>query len=403
MSEDHEQQDDAVSFDELADSQNPAEPAEGRTGHGRRRAPGPAQRRRRRSPLRAVLPVLLVLLVLGGLGVGGVYGYQWLTSNVSVEQEAKDYPGPGSGEVLVQVADGDTGTDVAKKLVDAGVIKSTGPFITLFSNSPDAAGIEPGLYRLKKEMTSSDALSMLLDPANIAGHRVIVPEGLRAEKIWAIMSEATDIPVKDFEKAAKDYTAYGVPENPAKSLEGYLWPGRYDVPEDATAEDVITLMTERIQPELEKLGVAPEDEHRVLTLASIAEKEARDPDDYGKVVRTLENRLEGVGEAKGKPMKLQLDSTVAYFTGSDTISTTPEQRKQDSPYNTYLYEGLPVGPISNPGKATIQAAISPPEGDWLYWVTVNTDTGETKFAETYAEHEKNVQEWNDWYDAKKDG
>lgn len=395
-------EDDAVSFDELAESQNPRD-EEAPTGHGRRRAAGPVRRRRRRGPLRRALPVLLVLLVLGGLGVGGVYGYQWLTSNVSLEQEDPDFPGPGSGEALVQVAEGDTGTDIARTLVDAGVIKTSGPFITQFSNSPDASGIEPGLYRLKKGMTSSDALTMILDPANLAGHRVIVPEGLRAEKIWAVLSEATDIPVEDFEAAAKDYTSFGVPENDAKSLEGYLWPGRYDVPEDATAGEVISMMTDRMQTELEKLGVAPEDEHRVLTLASIAEKEARDPDDYGRVVRTLENRLEGVGEAKGKPMKLQLDSTVAYFTGSDTISTTPAQRKQDSPYNTYLHEGLPVGPISNPGKATIQAAIDPPEGDWLYWVTVNTDTGETKFAATYSEHEKNVQEWRDWYDAKQGG
>ncbi|MCW1805670.1 endolytic transglycosylase MltG [Brachybacterium squillarum] len=395
-------EDDSVSFDELAESQNPRD-EDAPTGHGRRRAAGPVRRRRRRGPLRRALPVLLVLLVLGGLGVGGVYGYQWLTSNVSLEQEDPDFPGPGSGEALVQVAEGDTGTDIAKTLVDAGVIKTTGPFITQFSNSPDASGIEPGLYRLKKGMTSSDALTMILDPANVAGHRVIVPEGLRAEKIWAVLSEATDIPVEDFEAAAKDYTSFGVPENDAKSLEGYLWPGRYDVPEDATAGEVISMMTDRMQTELEKLGVAPEDEHRVLTLASIAEKEARDPDDYGRVVRTLENRLEGVGEAKGKPMKLQLDSTVAYFTGSDTISTTPAERKQDSPYNTYLHEGLPVGPISNPGKATIQAAIDPPEGDWLYWVTVNTDTGETKFAATYSEHEKNVQEWRDWYDAKQGG
>jgi len=395
-------EDDSVSFDELAESQNPRD-EDASTGHGRRRAAGPVRRQRRRGPLRRALPVLLVLLVLGGLGVGGVYGYQWLTSNVSLEQEDPDFPGPGSGEALVQVAEGDTGTDIARTLVDAGVIKTSGPFITQFSNSPDASGIEPGLYRLKKGMTSSDALTMILDPANVAGHRVIVPEGLRAEKIWAVLSEATDIPVEDFEAAAKDYTSFGVPENDAKSLEGYLWPGRYDVPEDATAGEVISMMTDRMQTELEKLGVAPEDEHRVLTLASIAEKEARDPDDYGRVVRTLENRLEGVGEAKGKPMKLQLDSTVAYFTGSDTISTTPAQRKQDSPYNTYLHEGLPVGPISNPGKATIQAAIDPPEGDWLYWVTVNTDTGETKFAATYSEHEKNVQEWRDWYDAKQGG
>lgn len=160
------------------------------------------------------------------------------------------------------------------------------------------------------------------------------------------------------------------------------------------------MMWERMETELDDLGVAEDDRHRVLTLASIAEKEARDPDDYGRVIRTLENRLEGIGEADGEPMNLQLDSTVAYFTGSETISTTPEQRAEDSPYNTYLHAGLPVGPISNPGEATLQAAIDPPEGDWLYWVTVNTETGETKFSATFDEHEQNVEEWRDWAAAR---
>jgi len=138
----------------------------------------------------------------------------------------------------------------------------------------------------------------------------------------------------------------------------------------------------------------------VLTLASIAEKEARSSDDYGKVVRTIDNRLAGVGEAGGNPMRLQLDSTVAYASGKNTISTTPEERASDSPYNTYVHDGLPIGPISNPGGATIDAALNPPDGPWLYWVTVNTDTGETKFAATKTEHDANVREWQEWAKTK---
>ncbi|WP_010534650.1 endolytic transglycosylase MltG [Brachybacterium squillarum] len=383
---------DRVSFDEIAEDQHRGPD---RSGHSHRGTRSP-----RRNPFRALLPVLLVLLVVGALVAGGITGYRWLTSNVSVEAEETDYPGPGSGEAIVQVDDGDTGTDIAETLVEQDVILSTGPFVTLFTNTPDASGIEPGLYRLKQQMTSADALDMLLDPANIAGHRVIVPEGLRATQIWELIAEETQIEVEDLEAAAGDYTSLGIPENPADSLEGYLWPGRYDITEEATAEEVITMMWERMETELDELGVAEDDRHRVLTLASIAEKEARDPDDYGRVIRTLENRLEGIGEADGEPMNLQLDSTVAYFTGSETISTTPEQRAEDSPYNTYLHAGLPVGPISNPGEATLQAAIDPPEGDWLYWVTVNTETGETKFSATFDEHEQNVEEWRDWAAAR---
>jgi UPF0755 protein len=388
--------DEDLSFDELAESQNSAE--HGHEGRGRRRGGHRGEPRRRRGGfLRTVLPVLLVIAVIAGLGVGGYQGYRWITSNVSVEQEAAEFEGPGSGEALVEVGEGDTGSDIAETLVDEGVIKTSAPFVTLFSSTKEAAKIEPGVYRLKQEMTSADALTMLMDPENLAGHRVIVPEGLRLTQIWELLSEKTGIPVEDFEAAAKDYTSYGIPENSAKSLEGYLWPGRYDILEDQSAEDVIAMMWGRMKEQLTAREI-PEDEwHTTLTYASLAEMEVRNAEDYGKVVRTIHNRLEGTGEAKGSPMKLQFDSTVHYVTGkSASVGTTDEERATKSPYNTYLHEGLPPGPISAPGSAALDAAAAPPEGDWLYFVSVNTDTGETKFAATWAEHEENVAEWQAW-------
>lgn len=380
---------DHSSFDEIAERQREDS---GRipTDRGRRRADHHG-----RGFLGRLLPVLLVLVVVVGLGAGGVYGYRWVTSNVSVgESEPSDYPGPGSGEAVIQVKQGDSGTDIAKTLVEADVIKSTGPFVSLFSNSPEAGKISPGSYRLKKKMSAEEALDALLDPDNLAGARVTIPEGLRMSDIFERLSQATGVPVKDFEKAAKDYTSLGVPKNPAKSAEGYLWPGRYDFPEDADARSMLTAMVKRMDHELDSRHVPKKERHRLLTIASIAEKETASPEDFGKVARTIDNRLAGVGEAKGHPMKLQLDSTVAYVTGKREVSTTPKDRKIDSPYNTYRYEGLPLGPISNPGAASIDAALHPPKGKWLYWVTVDTKTGETKFATTKAQHDKNVAEWN---------
>ena len=388
--------DEDLSFDELAESQDSAE--HGHEGRGRRRGGHRGEPRRRRGGFfRTVLPVLLVIAVLAGLGVGGYQGYRWVTSNISVEQEAAEFEGPGSGEVLVEVGEGDTGSDIAETLVDEGVIKTSAPFVTLFSSTKEAAKIEPGVYRLKQEMTSADALTMLMDPENLAGHRVIVPEGLRLTQIWDLLAEETGIPVEDFEAAAKDYTSYGIPENEAKSLEGYLWPGRYDILEGQSAQDVIAMMWGRMEEQLTAREI-PEDEwHTTLTYASLAEMEVRNAEDYGKVVRTIHNRLEGTGEAKGSPMKLQFDSTVHYVTGkSASVGTTDEERATKSPYNTYLHEGLPPGPISAPGSAALDAAAAPPEGDWLYFVSVNTDTGETEFAATWAEHKENVAEWQAW-------
>lgn len=352
----------------------------------------------RRSRLRSILPAALVLVVLLGLGIGGVVGYRWITDSVDVASDASatDYPGPGTGSVVIEVKHGDSGADIARTLKDAGVIKATGPFTAQFAANPDAAKISAGQYTLKKQMSSADALALLLDPASVAGGKITIPEGQRMSVVLPKISEATGIPVADLEAAAKDYTSLGVPENPAGNAEGYLWPGTYVFPEGASAHDVLATMVERTLAELDKRKVAPEDQYRVLTLASIAEKEARNPDDYGRVVRTIDNRLAGIGEAGGHPMRLQLDSTVAYASGRNSVSTTPAERAADSPYNTYMHEGLPVGPISNPGAATIDAALNPPDGPWLYWVAVNTDTGETKFAATKAEHDANVREWQQW-------
>ncbi|QEU11968.1 endolytic transglycosylase MltG [Dermabacter vaginalis] len=363
--------------------------SQSRSGHGKRRNAKP-------SKLKRFLPAFVVVVVLAALIGGGCFAYSWVSHNVNVASASKDFDGQGKGDVEIIVNSGDTGSDIASTLVDAGVIKTKGPFVKAFSASQDASSITPGTYKLRKEMSGASALRLLLDPASRVGIRVTFPEGLTAHKMYERLSEATGLPVEDFEKAGADYEARGVPRNPAKSIEGYLWPGTYDFHEGDSAEDILEEMVSRMTTELEKKGIPKEKWHETLTIASIAEKEARNPDDYGKVVRTLENRLAGVGEAGGRPMNLQLDSTVAYFTKSETISTTPEQRATDSPYNTYKHPGLPVGPIANPGEATLDAVENPPEGPWLYWVTVNTDTGETKFASTKAEHDKNVREWQEW-------
>src|SRR5699024_3343405 len=169
--------------------------------------------------------------------------------------------------------------------------------------------------RLETGRTSADALNALLGPDTRAGHRVIIPEGKRLTEIWELLSAETDIPVEDFEAAAEDYTSYGIPENTAGTLEGYLWPGRYDIYEDATAEDIITMMWQRMEEQLVERGIPEEEWHRSQTLASLAEMEVRRSEDYGMVVRTILNRLEGTGEAEGSPMKLQFDSTVHYASG----------------------------------------------------------------------------------------
>jgi UPF0755 protein len=130
--------------------------------------------------------------------------------------------------------------------------------------------------------------------------------------------------------------------------------------------------------------------HDVMTVASLVQAEARLDRDFPKVARVIYNRLD-------KKMPLQFDSTVHYATGKDgSVGTSAEARSSSSAYNTYRVAGLPPTPISAPGEQALKAALNPADGSWLYFVTTNPDTGETKFATSYAAHLENVAQFKKW-------
>jgi UPF0755 protein len=150
-------------------------------------------------------------------------------------------------------------------------------------------------------------------------------------------------------------------------------------------------MVDTMKQRLAAAGVQPADQQRIVVFASLIQREAGLAADYPKVARVFQNRLD-------QGMLLQSDATVAYGTGNTHRVTTTDAERGDAgnPYNTYQHEGLPVGPISNPGDLAIDAAVAPADGTWLYFVTTNLDTGETAFSTTYAEHEEAVAVWQAW-------
>jgi UPF0755 protein len=125
--------------------------------------------------------------------------------------------------------------------------------------------------------------------------------------------------------------------------------------------------------------------YQAVTIASIVQAEAATKEDMGKVARVIFNRLE-------RGMPLQMDSTINYALNRATLKTTLDDTRIDSPYNSYQRMGLPPTPIDNPGEEAVRAAISPTPGDWLYFVTVKP--GDTRFTADYAEHQRNVAEFN---------
>jgi UPF0755 protein len=308
---------------------------------------------------------------------------------------AEDYSGDGSGSVTVEVKSGDTATDIAGTLEKAGVVKTSKAFLEAANADARSASIQPGTYTLKKQMTAKDALAVLVDNANRNVPRVTIREGLWKNEIFAALSKGTGLPVADYVAAAKDPEALGLPTTAKGNLEGYLFPSTYEFPAKSTATEQLKTMVAKTVSELEKAGVAEADMERTLIVASIVEGEVSGDADRAKVARVIENRIKTV--AAPNYGLLQMDSTVHFAVQKrGRAGTSDADRNSSSPYNTYKVQGLPPGPINSPGAASIAAAASPADGSWLFFVTTDPDTGETKFATTTAEHQRNVQEFQAW-------
>jgi UPF0755 protein len=367
-------------------------------------APPPSRRSRRDSQeqrakqkkhrrRRSIVVLLLALVLVGGAGfvVWSVFG--GLFSGSGGEETVQDYPGPGSGEAQVVVASGDTGGAIGQTLVDAGVVATTKAFTSAYAANPAATGIQPGTYTLQLEMKASDAVNALLDPANRVSNRVTIPEGYTAQQIYQRVYEVTGITVEDLQAAAADPAAIGLPAEAGGNVEGWLFPMTYEVEPGSSAASVLSQMVARTTALLTSKGVAQDQWETVLNKASIVEREGKLDEDRPKIARALQNRLD-------RGMLLQIDATVAY--GAGVTGRSPNRAELDDAsnlYNSYKHQGLPPTPIANPGEASIDAVITPADGPWLFWVTVNPDTGETKFAETYDEHQTYVDELRAWEDA----
>ena len=368
-------------------------------------APPPSRRSRRDSQeqrakqkkhrrRRSVVVLLLALVLVGGAGfvVWSVFGGLF-SGGGSADDTVQDYPGPGSGEVQVTVASGDTGGAIGQTLVDNGVVATVQAFTSAYAANPAATGIQPGTYGLQLEMKASDAVNALLDPANRVSNRVTIPEGYTASQIYQRVYEVTGITVEDLQAAAADPAAIGLPAEAGGNVEGWLFPMTYEVEPGSTAASVLSQMVARTTALLTEKGVAQDQWETVLNQASIVEREGKLDEDRAKIARAIDNRL-----AQGMP--LQIDAINAYGLGIPgtqlTYADTSQAQPPYNPYNSYKITGLPPTPIANPGEVSIDAVLNPADGPWLFWVTVNLDTGETKFAETYDEHQTYVDELREW-------
>lgn len=361
----------------LTDGQPASEP--GTTGPGRRRA------ERRRS---GCLPILVVVAIFAALLIYFVpRGIDEVRSMLSGPE---DYPGPGQGEVTVVIEPGQSISSMGTELADLDVVASAEAFVDAASANSEATGIQAGSYVMQEKMAAEEAVALLVDPANVGtGETVTVPEGARVGQVVEAIVEASDITEKELTRLLDDPDRIGLPAEAGGNPEGYLFPATYELGGDTTARSLLSQMVDQtaaVEQELQiargaqRLGLTP---HEVMTVASILEREVNRSEDYPKVARVIYNRLDA-------GMPLQMDSTVAYVTQREGDPwTTAEERETESAYNTYQNTGLPPGPIGSPGRETIEAALNPADGDWLYFVA-DFENGGTLFAETYEDHQANV-------------
>ncbi|KFI58635.1 endolytic transglycosylase MltG [Bifidobacterium gallicum] len=367
---------------------------DGHDGNGAYAPPRPprsrrAMRARRKARQRhRIVAIVVSIAVLALLVVGGIVAVKALKnwqSGQTNQAVVDDYPGPGTSDVQFSVETGQGADQIAQNLVDAGIIKSAAAFTSVVA--ANHLTLYPGTFPMKLQMKASDAATILSNQGNAAGFLEVRP-GERDTDVIANAAKVSGIPQEEFQKILDNKGSGILPAEANGSFEGWLEPGSYDVAKENDATQILRTMVEARIAKLDELGVPQgQERERLLIIASIAEAEVNLPEYYGKVTRVIDNRL-------AKDMTLGMDSTVAYGLHTTGNMLTNEQLADASnPYNTRVNKGLPPTPISNPGDNAIQAALHPEDGDWLYFVTVNLKTGETKFTDNDEQFQQYVQEY----------
>jgi UPF0755 protein len=348
-----------------------------------RAARGQHAARRRNRRVLLIMSVLLVAVVSVATWLVVLPIYHYLNPS--------DYDGTGSGTVIVEVRANDGATDIGSALHDAGVVASVRAFTDVANDDPRSKNIQPGSYKMRKHMSAKSALALLLNPTSRVNSDVVVTEGATAADVF---KRLTSPPCPDSSKATgcgpgldeaavtkalENVKAIGLPTDftvggkTPQSVEGFLYPATYYFPENtnptAALQAMVTEFTDQARTtnftaQAKALHITP---YQELIIASIAQAEAKYPEDYGKVARVILNRL-----AANRP--LQIDATSAYAAKLAGLDPTKViYSEQSGPYNTYRHDGLPPTPIGNPGADAMAGAAKPDKGNWLYYVNGDKD------------------------------
>lgn len=326
--------------------------------------------------LRIIASFVILLTIIGG-------AYVLRSHFLSDSDFAPGHPGV---EVTVDIPEGATGSEIATLLAAKGVVKSFKSFFSVAVADSRSSQIAPGSHRLDSHISAKEALSQLLDTKRIT-NLIRLAEGAWTDEIVAQLVAAGFTKTDLLKAMAQIHRPTGF-----TGTEGLFFPAQYSFGAKSTPLQALQAMVDRFALEAKASGIDQGGDGfspmQLLTIASIVQAEG-DLADFAKISQVIRNRLK-------KDMPLQLDTTVHYVTrtrGQVFLSTDATQTA--SPYNTYLHYGLPPGPIGNPGRAAMDAALHPAVGNWIYFITVAP--GDTRFTDSNAqflswksEYEKNL-------------
>ena len=325
---------------------------------------------------------LFVLLLIVAAGAAGA----WLYSGVN-----RPFKGYEGAEQFVEIPQGAGSVAIAKRLADAGVVRDVNTFRVALWVTGSGRRLQAGEYRFDRPSSAREVAGKIAR-GEVYVRPLTFPEGLTYKQMSALYEGKGFGPALDFINAAKRGALVSAVDPDAKDLEGYLFPDTYKLPRSTTAEllvgRMIAAFMKTLTPELmDKAEARGLNVRQLVTLASIVEKETGNPDERPLVAAVYANRLK-IG------MGLQCDPTVIYAlerAGRYNGNLTRDDLQFDSPYNTYRHAGLPPGPIASPGRASLEAAASPADVPYLYFVSKND--GSHAFAATLDEHNRNVQQY----------
>ena len=338
--------------------------------------------------LRAFLYLVLLIAVAGGAGLYFAYS--------RLHEEYKSYTAP---EVFVDVPQGAGPAGIAQRLVEAGVVRDVMTFRAAVYLSGHARDLKAGEYQFDRPLTVFQVVDKIAH-GDVYGRTLTFREGLTIREMSQVYEEGKFGTRADFEAAARDVSRIRDLDSDAKDLEGYLFPETYtlrrNTPASALVDQMVALFEKTLTPEMrEAIKARGVSLREVVTLASLVEKETAVPEERPLVAAVYWNR-----HRIGMPM--QADPTVIFAlqrAGRYDGNLRRDDLQFDSPYNTYRYPGLPPGPIAAPGKAALEAAVTPANVDYLYFVSKND--GSHVFARTLDEHNRNVYEWQVEYFRRK--